>query len=249
MADWKLIALDIDGTTVPRKSTLSGENRRWILEAKEQGLPVTFATGRHRRGLVEEYVRELKIEVPFVTLNGGEVWTPQGELLARHLMQAEEIRYLYEITQRHDLYYWGATTEEAYNPENFPSPTRIGHYQWIKFGYHTRDVTVLAEIWDELRDHGGFTLSNSDAYNIEVNAPDTDKATGLQAVADYLHIHRDEVAVMGDSLNDIPMFRWAGRAIAVGNAQDAAKEAADEVTVNAAENAVAVTIQQLLDSR
>ncbi|RAV05006.1 HAD hydrolase family protein [Paenibacillus sp. YN15] len=40
----------------------------------------------------------------------------------------------------------------------------------------------------------------------------------------------EEVAACGDSLNDLEMIRAAGLGIAMGNAQEAVKQAADAVT-------------------
>ncbi len=67
-------------------------------------------------------------------------------------------------------------------------------------------------------------------YAYHVKSPDVDKGTGLVTVADGLDRPIDAFVAIGDSENDAPMFERAGRAVAVANADDAARAAADHVT-------------------
>ena len=56
------------------------------------------------------------------------------------------------------------------------------------------------------------------------------KASGLQYVADSLGVEPGEVLAIGDGRNDLEMLRWAGRGVAMGQAIDEVKDAADAVT-------------------
>ena len=56
------------------------------------------------------------------------------------------------------------------------------------------------------------------------------KASGMRFLADRLGIPMEETAALGDSGNDIPMLRCAHRGIAMGNATEDVKKAADFVT-------------------
>jgi hypothetical protein len=78
------------------------------------------------------------------------------------------------------------------------------------------------------RDHGLVVVDTGFAYHVK--SPDVDKASGLRAVADALGLAPDDFLAVGDSENDAPTFEVAGHAVAVANADDAAKRAADRVT-------------------
>ena len=54
------------------------------------------------------------------------------------------------------------------------------------------------------------------------------------------------VVVLGDSLNDAEMIRWAGLGVAMANADPAVQELADEVAPANTEDGVAVVIERLL---
>jgi HAD superfamily hydrolase (TIGR01484 family) len=56
------------------------------------------------------------------------------------------------------------------------------------------------------------------------------KASGLEYVARELGIEAGDVLAIGDGRNDIEMLRWAGRGVAMGQAVEEVKEAADAVT-------------------
>jgi hydroxymethylpyrimidine pyrophosphatase-like HAD family hydrolase len=64
-------------------------------------------------------------------------------------------------------------------------------------------------------------------------APDgVNKATALAEVAAGFGVPAADVLAMGDGRNDIEMLRWAGRGVAMGDAPDEVKAAADDVTKN-----------------
>ncbi|MNN24654.1 Stress response protein YhaX [compost metagenome] len=68
-------------------------------------------------------------------------------------------------------------------------------------------------------------------------------------LAAHYGIPAEQVAVMGDSYNDLPMFEMAGYRIAMGNAAPILKKTADFITGNHAENGVAEGLQHLLEKR
>ena len=62
-------------------------------------------------------------------------------------------------------------------------------------------------------------------------APDgVNKATALAEVAAGFGVSAEDVLAFGDGRNDIEMLRWAGRGVAMGDAPDEVKTAADAVT-------------------
>jgi HAD superfamily hydrolase (TIGR01484 family) len=65
------------------------------------------------------------------------------------------------------------------------------------------------------------------------------KASGLALVARELDIDVADVLAIGDGRNDIEMLRWAGRGVAMGQAVEAVREAADAVTGSVHDEGVA----------
>ena len=71
-----------------------------------------------------------------------------------------------------------------------------------------------------------------------------DKAHGLQRVVDELGLTAADVLAVGDGNNDIEMLQWAGRGVAMGDASDAVRAAADHVTDGFADGGTAVELSR-----
>ncbi len=74
---------------------------------------------------------------------------------------------------------------------------------------------------------------------IERAATDVHKATGLAALAERNGIRREEIIAIGDNVNDLEMLQDAGLSVAMGNASDQVKPAAQLVTATNDEDGVA----------
>ena len=72
-------------------------------------------------------------------------------------------------------------------------------------------------------------LTKSDAYLVEVVNKNYSKGTAVEFLAKYYNVPIEKTIAVGDQRNDLPMIEKVGLGIAVKNADDALKEAADYV--------------------
>ena len=72
-----------------------------------------------------------------------------------------------------------------------------------------------------------------------------DKSRALRETFAALGIDRAEVIAFGDAQNDRTMLEWAGVGVAMGNAVDEVKAAADHVTLSNDEDGIAVALEEL----
>ncbi|CQR45932.1 Putative phosphatase YwpJ [Paraliobacillus sp. PM-2] len=75
-----------------------------------------------------------------------------------------------------------------------------------------------------------FTTSSSSDHNVEIMVEGVSKATGLHLLLQHLNVTSEQLLVVGDGENDLPMFEVAGYAVAMNNASELVKTKADEVT-------------------
>jgi len=73
------------------------------------------------------------------------------------------------------------------------------------------------------------------------------KWRGIEWIAERYGIRDRQIAVIGDQINDVPMFQRAGCAVAMGNAIPAIKSAAHYHTLNNDEHGVAHAITKMLE--
>lgn len=239
MAKYKLVVLDMDGTVLDENQQIPERNRQAILDAAAAGVTVMFATGRSIQS-AQPYVEQLEMKSPIITVNGGEVWRQLNDLWYRKTLQAEVVRRLRELALEHGTWYWAYAVEGLYNRDRWIEDPDTA--TWLKFGFFCEDMTVLETIRRELITWERLEISNSHPKNIEINPKGITKAAGLMRICEWMGLDMSQVVAMGDSLNDIPMIRAAGLGVAMGNAQEAVKEAADLVTLTNTEYGVADVI-------
>ncbi|MEU4209500.1 HAD family hydrolase [Streptomyces sp. NPDC026206] len=95
----------------------------------------------------------------------------------------------------------------------------------------------------------GYEVTLSSGQFCEVTRAGVDKATGLERLAGRLGLGDADTVAFGDMPNDLPMFAWAGRSVAVANAHADVLRAADEVTGSNDEDGVARYLERLARTR
>ena len=93
---------------------------------------------------------------------------------------------------------------------------------------------------------GKLYVTQSSFDILEFLHPNVSKGNALSVIAKDLGIAPEEVVAIGDNHNDIGMMRFAGLGVAMGNAHEEVKEAADYVTLSNAEEGVAAVIEELI---
>ncbi|GGV72517.1 hydrolase [Streptomyces longisporoflavus] len=89
------------------------------------------------------------------------------------------------------------------------------------------------------------TVTMSGPGTVELQPRGVTKATGLALAAERLGMAAENTIAFGDMPNDVPMFVWAARGVAMGNAHPDLKSAADEVTSSNEDDGVAVVLERL----
>ena len=93
---------------------------------------------------------------------------------------------------------------------------------------------------------GKLYVTQSSFDLLEFLHPEVSKVNALKAIAQDLGITPAEIVAIGDNHNDIGMIGYAGLGVAMGNAHEEVKAAADYVTLSNTEEGVAVVIEKLL---
>lgn len=86
----------------------------------------------------------------------------------------------------------------------------------------------------------------SETYYYEIMPKDVSKGHALLEIAEYLGIDQENIIAFGDQDNDMSMIQMAGVGVAMGNAIDSLKAAADYVTLTNNEDGIAVYLEKYL---
>lgn len=91
---------------------------------------------------------------------------------------------------------------------------------------------------------GQVSLAISDKHLLQVIDLGVDKSTALAKVAAHYNIPASRVMAIGDAPNDVGMIKWAGMGVAMGNAWDVTRAAADFVIPTNDEDGVAFALKK-----
>lgn len=239
--DIKLVALDMDGTLLSDDMKISEENQEAIAAALAKDVHVVLATGRSLE-MTYPFSEQLNLPSYLVTVNGGQIWTVEQELLESHYMDTDLIEVMWNLADEIGLSIWMISEENIFmgdRPDDFDSE------KWLKFGCNSEDINLLEELVEKLEPYKDqLEITNSLPTNLEVNPVGINKANALVKVCDKVGITMDNVLAAGDSLNDIKMIQQAGIGVAVGNAQEAVKKVADVTVETNIEHGVARAIER-----
>ena len=93
------------------------------------------------------------------------------------------------------------------------------------------DPEQKARIWENLREQvPDIYITTSSSHLIEISNVTSGKAHALEELATRLGIPQEDIIAIGDGDNDSEMLRYAGIGVAMENASEACKAAADVVT-------------------
>lgn len=260
-----LIALDLDGTTLQPDGRISDRLKEAVKRARQAGIHVILATGRMVKS-AEPFWRELELSPgPLIAYQGAVVANmPSGEIVAHTLLPdggaklavhwALERELLTQVYVGSEL--WVSREDprvRAYIEKNhIPAWVRNGEemLNWpeppIKVLIQD-EPEVLDRVRRELEPHLKDTpirVFKSQPDYLELVHQDVGKAVGLKAASEALHIPRAAVMAIGDAENDMDMLAWAGLGVAMGQAPDEVKKAADVVTGGIAQDGAAQAIER-----
>jgi Cof subfamily protein (haloacid dehalogenase superfamily) len=123
-------------------------------------------------------------------------------------------------------------------------------------GFAMGTKTQMLELADELAIRWNDDLSlhvlRSPRYTgfmCEIAPGGVSKWSGVLHVAEQSGIARDEICAVGDDVNDIPMIKGAGLGIAMGNALDEVKAAADRIAPGHDSDGLVAVVDWLLEAQ
>ena len=262
---YKLIALDIDGTIGGVGRPTSARARRAVRRVRDAGAAVTLATGRTYRSAFA-VSRELDIETPVVTFQGGLVSAPgDGEWLRHVPLTGEMMRTALDALDGRDgieirgdlgddifaLRSTRATREYSDRhgvPISVVDPDRFAATPMTRLVARGDDDAIerlVSELQRSL--DGALHVTRSLSYFCEILHPDGGKHKALDWLCAHLGISPAECVAFGNGYNDVQMLQWAGMAVAVDDAVPPARAAADFIAPPMSEDGVARVLEDLLD--
>jgi Cof subfamily protein (haloacid dehalogenase superfamily) len=260
--DLALVAVDLDGTLLTSTGTLAPRSAALLTQAAQRGVHVILATTRLLES-VQAFCRQMALHSPMICLNGAQIWgSPEGPLWASCCIPQEVALVIAQVADTHNwdlsitidsIRYRRARPGQALGqrgPNRILVPTNVAAI----VGEPGRILVQQPEAIDPLRAlcHARFAkdchtetyyAADGSARELGIFARQADKGTALACVLARLAVRREQVVVIGDNLNDLPMFPYARVRVAMGNAPETVKQQASLIAPSNEEEGVAWVLE------
>lgn len=242
----KAIFFDIDGTLrdFTEKGIRPGTYQAIAL-AKHHGIRCFIATGRHLLEIQEENLLDQLAFDGYVLLNGSLCFDAQLSVLWANPIPVSQIQTMLTLKEEFDFPLMLMEKDAMYVSHVTPLLKKIQAeigtavppvdphierglttpvYQMVPYSNDLTPEFLAARL-----PQCGITRWHSGGA-FDITPKGGSKQLGIQKIMDHYGYLREEIAAIGDGYNDIPMIRYAGVGIAMGNGNEQIKAAADFIT-------------------
>lgn len=259
----RLVASDLDGTLLDPDGSLGGRTIAAIAAVAAAGVTVIAATGRSFR-TAGHRLRPAPELRTIVCSNGALVYDlhddrieavrPIGGEMVRELFDrlrtaVPELRFGWETRGGFGVEpdFGRKPGDSEHDSSLIDGPQRLSEIDEAIKAFvahpHVEQVDLQRLVAPHLP--AGLNGATSGARFVEVTAAGVDKGSAVAALAAGWGIDSSEVLAMGDQMNDESMLRWAGTAVAMGNARPELKEFADFVAPSVFEDGAAQVLESV----
>lgn len=247
--DWrpKLVISDLDGTLISHQHGLSEPHREMMQQLSDRGVPVIPATGRGPR-LLKLTRKQVGGDGFMIMGQGGVVFDGVKPIHVDSMSATAALSIIDVVASQ-----VGEVRVGAEDAGDFSHPLRLQTgFHWpysidfhefvdsadvvrtdvLKLFIEARqlDIDDLVAIIREVLPAEVAEVTHSGIGFAEISPPGVDKARGVAFVAERLQIAQEDILCFGDMPNDLAMFAWCGRSVAMGDAHATVIAGADAVT-------------------
>lgn len=243
MTQIRALALDLDGTLIGADERISSAVAEAVQRAAE-AVHVSMVTGRESESVLA-FSRELGLTSPQVGDNGALILDPTtGDALWSAPIRSEIamlaiqpiIESGYQLMATHE-------TGIVRDPDKLDA-RKLTRVTAFDLTHEEADSMISQASGHEGLDAVKAYLPYNGLWAVNFTRSGVNKGTGLRALCDLLGIDQSEVAAVGDSFNDLPMFETAGLPIAMGGAPSELLNLARHVVANVDQDGLVEAIER-----
>ncbi|MDX8047661.1 HAD family hydrolase [Gracilibacillus sp. S3-1-1] len=244
----RLFATDLDGTLLKRGNIIKQEDIDAIGRLHEQQIDFAVATGRMERDIIR-ISQEIKHDAHRISQNGAFAHTKNNDVILANTFDVATSKALHKAVSAFTTPFCITTADEAYISFKTPEIKAMDDYAYFPIveGVDFEDdyndeflpsrYMLIGDEKDILNSqkqideafHEVSESYQSDPRCVDIVPKGVSKAAGLTALAKHLHIELHEIAVIGDSFNDIPMFNMTPHSFAMSTAPKTVQQQAAHV--------------------
>jgi len=244
----KLFATDLDGTLLKEHNHITTEDKLGLSDLVEHHVELAIATGRADNEIKEIY-KLIEQTGHRVSQNGSFVHNKQDEMIHTYTFEKDISQTLHKLIEGTNANYLISTADDIFIKEMTPFLEKFEHLFFfpLKAGNDfteelgksiipakfmvVGETDEIISVQKLLHQHLDTDIESylSDARCVDVVPKGINKGVGLTKLINTLSIQANEIAVVGDSFNDIAMLQMTPHSYAMSSADPEVKKHARKV--------------------
>lgn len=270
-SQFKLIALDIDGTLVTNQQQIT--NRTWqiLQQVKESGIQIILVTGRHHM-MARSVYKTLNLDTPIICANGAYIYSVKKEEIIEGscLSSAQKFQLLPLIEKFNFDVIAYFTDGIGYQPDNhlvlnaknyFDNHSTEMTPNFCEYPQLNQLLTIEKDLWkidlihknelavdafiEEITTEHAIEFHRTSKNGIEIMNQKNSKGIRLTNWVVSQGFCMSEVIAFGDNQNDISMLTQVGLSVAMGNATESVKQSSHMITKTNEEDGIAEVLSDI----
>jgi len=242
----KVIVTDVDGTLLDNNSEIPELNKKAILDCRKKNIRVILATGKSITSVIP-IIRLFNLGLPQITMGGAVVVDKDQKIINSIKIDP---KYYYEVIKEiknkgytplaagpdgrifYDIYdpmfaVFNSINEQIFKTDMLEKDDLANNCVCLSVVINETDPLdrYLRKKFSPV-----LQLIRSGEYFFDLLNLDASKGNALHLISEMYGFKKDEIAVFGDSPNDLSMFEYAGLSIAVKNSYPEVLKKADYIT-------------------
>lgn len=248
MSEIKIVFFDIDGTLIAlHKKGISEKTREALKRLKENNIILAIATGRAPLTLPQFEGVDFDV---FLTFNGSYCYNQKETIFSRSI-PSEDVKLLIENAAKLNRPVSIATRDRI--AANGKDKDLVDYYKIAKLEVNVSEDfeeiakdTVYQIMLGSRKEEYPLLMKNVENAQItawwdravDIIPADGGKGIGVEKILEYYHLDKSQALAFGDGGNDIEMLQSVGTGVAMGNALEEVKAAADIVCGDVADDGI-----------
>lgn len=265
MQSYSIALLDIDGTLIDDEHKISINTKCLLERLEKQGVPVVLCSERYPSS-VEFFVQQANLHSPIVCYSGNLILDSNRSILQDNGIKTSDAISFKKYANQHfpkvvvSTYLYNVwLVDSADNPAIYMEANRIqsvplsapienalrnsDHVHKLLCIGSPQEILALQKSASPLFED--ILFLHSGPTSLEVLKKGISKKTAAEYLQKYYNISRESIVACGDQMVDLEMLEYAGFGIAMGNAPEPVKKAADCVTASNREEGVYIALRRL----
>lgn len=262
---YSIVFLDIDGTLLDSGHNISPNTKRLLNRLEKRGVPVILCSARYPDG-VEFVVRQAELRSPIVCYGGALILDEDRSILADTGIEVQTaVRFKRFVDERFPELITSTYLYNVWLADDAENPVIRRETDIIQCRALSGNLEAAAQSMDhvhkllcmgppariiELQKAAAplfpeVGLLSSGAAYLEILPRGVSKRTAMETLQAHYHLGPESAVACGDHFVDLEMLRYAGLGVAMGNAPEEVKAAADRVTATNDEEGVYIALKNL----